>query len=209
MSKQYFINSIFNSIQGEGFHSGKKSIFVRFSGCNGEGNKDFNCYGYCDTNYGNNEVFDIDQLMREIKTRQAATNINHIVLTGGEPILQIDFDLLCRLTYNDFTIQIETNGTLPLLFLKDIYRKSDVWITCSPKLKEIQDIDLIDEIKLIYNDEEFCKRIIEKYKDKIYFYIQPCEKDGRMNTGKTIKFIMNHKKDIRFSPQIHKLCNFK
>ena len=98
------ITEIFSSIQGEGKYVGEKQLFIRFSGCN------LHC-AYCDTEHEKGNVYSVKKLLEEIKKYDLNT-IHSVSLTGGEPLLQVDF-------INEFaplskkTIYLETNGTLP------------------------------------------------------------------------------------------------
>jgi organic radical activating enzyme len=123
------INESFVSYQGEGRYSGKKTLFVRLQGCN------FRCV-WCDTpdalsKDGGSEVVN-DELVKRINK----TEVNNIVFTGGEPLLQYK-DLLCvirkiasEIKYENPTIEIETNGTI---HPKDLIFQT-VHFNVSPKL---------------------------------------------------------------------------
>lgn len=110
------INEIFYSLQGEGHHEGYPSVFIRFSGCN------LSC-PFCDTKHDKGIFMDDDAIIHAVKLYKA----DWIVLTGGEPALSIDADLIHLLRRaTGKKIAIETNGTVPLPDGID-------WITCSPK----------------------------------------------------------------------------
>ena len=124
--KQYRINEIFYSLQGEGVRAGCPSLFVRFSRCN------LRCtvetHGFdCDTEFESGQELTIE----EIRSRLAAlsTECEWIVLTGGEPALQIDDALVEALHSAGYKLAVETNGTL------ELPRGLD-WITVSPKVDE-------------------------------------------------------------------------
>ena len=130
--KKYRINEIFQSIQGEGYWSGIKANFIRFSGCN------LNCT-FCDTKHGSfTSLTEIDILEKLDK------NIKIVILTGGEPTLQIDNNLLCCLRDAGYNLHLETNGTN----LLENYQKFD-WITVSPKMTGKFNLRVGDEIKLL------------------------------------------------------------
>lgn len=125
------VNEIFYSLQGEGFFTGTPAVFLRLSGCN------LKC-PFCDTIHEDGEVMDEAEIFRKISDYPA----RHVVITGGEPALQIDASLVDSLHASGWYVQVETNGTLPLPGNVD-------WITCSPKTDRIA-CGRVDEIKLLY-----------------------------------------------------------
>lgn len=126
------IVEIFTSIQGEGQWAGKPSIFVRFVGCNLKC-----CFGksICDTfytsYYKDKATYTIDDAIKYIKDN---FHINHIVITGGEPLLYVNdmCELIKAIDGEYRVITIETNGTLKPLPLTDL--KSTILYSISPKL---------------------------------------------------------------------------
>ena len=97
------INEIFYSLQGEGFYTGKPSVFVRFSGCN------LKC-DFCDTAHEDGKLMSDEEIIEEISKYPA----NNIIITGGEPSLWIDDILIEKLHKAGKYVCIETNGTNPL-----------------------------------------------------------------------------------------------
>lgn len=97
----YRINEIFSSIQGEGGLMGTPAIFIRFAGCN------LDC-PFCDTNHSAFKDYTIEQLRNELKDRPESL----VILTGGEPTLQIDSVLIAFLRGEGYRIALETNGTV-------------------------------------------------------------------------------------------------
>ncbi len=138
------VNEIFYSLQGEGVYTGTAAVFLRLSGCN------MKCW-FCDTK-GHEQGTEMTE--EEIAERVSQYPSRHIVITGGEPTMQLNARLTRLLHEKGFFIQIETNGALPL---KDGTEVD--WITCSPKGNEIK-IQRIDELKLL-----FIKEYLEKYKE--------------------------------------------
>lgn len=126
------VNEIFYSLQGEGFYSGTPAVFIRFSGCN------LKC-SFCDTQHDDYADMTEDEIMYEVSKYPAC----HIVITGGEPALQITASLVGRLHAAGKYVQMETNGTsrLPADCGVD-------WITCSPKYRPVR-LEHIDELKVI------------------------------------------------------------
>ena len=131
------INEIFHSLQGEGRHTGTPAVFVRFSGCN------LHC-PFCDTDHAVGREMSDEEIIAEVRRH----DVPLVVLTGGEPSLQLDAPFLKKLKEaTGATIAIETNGTHPLPPGID-------WVTLSPKTG-IADRDLpivldrADEIKVV------------------------------------------------------------
>ena len=101
------IVEIFNSIQGEGTHSGLPCAFVRLAACN------LRC-GYCDTPYsfGKGEERTTASILDEVD----GFHVQHVCITGGEPMLQADaaIELMTGFIARGYTVLLETNGTIPL-----------------------------------------------------------------------------------------------
>ena len=144
MTGTYRVNEIFHSLQGEGFYTGTPAVFLRFSGCNRR------C-AFCDTDFASFR----EMTAAEITAAVAAYPSRHIVVTGGEPLLQLDDTLVRSLKGAGFYIQIETNGSLPVPTGVD-------WVTCSPKDAPWA-IDRIDELKIVYDSSIK----VHSYKNKI------------------------------------------
>ena len=96
----YRIHEIFYSLQGEGANTGMPAVFVRFSGCN------LHC-PFCDTDFASYQEMEVEEILDSIEEYPS----DFIVLTGGEPSLQIDNALIEALHEHDKVIAIETNGT--------------------------------------------------------------------------------------------------
>ena len=105
----YKVNEIFYTLQGEGAHSGIPAVFIRFSGCN------LRC-PWCDTDFTDFSEMTAEQIVAEAIDLYDIPNERRkmVVLTGGEPSLQVDKPLINALHAAGFYICIETNGTRPL-----------------------------------------------------------------------------------------------
>lgn len=185
------INEIFYSIQGEGYYTGVPAVFVRFSGCNRK------C-DFCDTDFSDYKVMDPTEVVAAVIKYPA----KHVVLTGGEPALQITRDFISMLHSVGRFVQVETNGSLPLPSNID-------WVTCSPKAQPWH-IEYVDELKVIYEEQDV-EEIREEFLDKEaeVFELQPCSQpDGTTNLEETIDYVMRNP-HWRLSLQTHKLINIK
>lgn len=158
------INEIFYSLQGEGYHTGVPSVFIRFSGCN------LKC-SFCDTDHLDGVMMNETEIAAEVNKYPA----EWIILTGGEPSLWIDYSFITFLkAATGKKIAIETNGTNPLPDGID-------WVTVSPKfgVEGAGDYKLrvshINELKVVdigQNLEEY--RSLPGVDSSTRFYLQPC-----------------------------------
>ena len=146
----YHINEIFYSLQGEGFHTGRPAVFVRFAGCN------LRC-PFCDTDFSHSEPMTAEQIARRVFDYSTHPH-TLIVLTGGEPSLQVDNELVDALHAHQQTVTIETNGTRPVPDNID-------WVTVSPKAVPADESKVVlshepkvvltqaDEVKVVLSHE--------------------------------------------------------
>ena len=202
----YRVNDIFSSLQGEGQNTGRAATFVRFAGCN------LKC-PFCDTDFSEYHEMSAEDIVETIKMFPT----HFVVLTGGEPSLQVDDALVNALHDAEFCIAVETNGTRLLPEGID-------WVTVSPKQQldkaSLPQIDSgrVDEIKVIFNGKESPEKYIplsfsEVSKDDFpLLFLQPCDVgDSQQNaeiTRKCIEYIIEHPW-WRLSLQTHKIANFK
>lgn len=193
------VNEIFYSIQGEGRFTGTPSVFIRLSGCN------LKC-PFCDTEHLSYSEMSEDEIIAEVKKYPAT----HIVITGGEPLIQLTETLVDKLHSIDKFIQIETNGTR---LANDMCLAKINWITCSPKFEFCKDakvkLYVIDELKVVYTGQDM------SVYDNILateYYLQPCDvKDDKRNTeilAQTINFIKSNPK-WKLSLQTQKILNVR
>jgi 7-carboxy-7-deazaguanine synthase (Cx14CxxC type) len=204
----YKVKEIFKSIQGEGFYSGMTAVFVRFSGCNLWSGKNSDkkkaICKFCDTDFfgingKNGGIYSLDKLIKQINN---VWNYNHssqkkfVVLTGGEPLLQINHSLLKKLHNKNFFVSVETNGTIKTNLNFD-------WITVSPKEDAKWRQRSGNELKLVYPQTKFDLKKIVKL-DFNYFFLQPKDDfNTRINIYKTLNYCKAHKPWFP-SFQIHK-----
>jgi organic radical activating enzyme len=126
VAKTYRVNEIFYSLQGEGVRAGTANLFLRFSKCN------LTCkvetHGFdCDTEFESGRDLSLDEIVAEFRALSPACR--WVILTGGEPALQVDEELIDTLHAAGYALAIETNGSFALPAGID-------WITVSPKVAE-------------------------------------------------------------------------
>ncbi len=138
--KTYRVNEIFYSLQGEGARAGTANVFVRFSGCNLECKVETHGFD-CDTEFVSGRPMTAKELLGEMNL--LGGECRNVIFTGGEPMLQLDRDLIMLLKINGWFIAVETNGTKPVPHGVD-------WITLSPKVAEHAiKILQVDELKYV------------------------------------------------------------
>ena len=207
--KKYKIKEIFKSIQGEGYNSGKEVVFVRFTGCNlwnGKNkNKKKSICNFCDTDFIGTDgkkggIYNLKDLVGIVKKTWSATFSKYepfVILTGGEPLLQVDHQLIQEFKKNGFKVGIETNGTIDTKINFD-------WVCVSPKENAEWKLKKGDELKIIYPQYKFDLKKISKLDFK-FFFLQPMHNEvSRINIKKTIEYCKLNKPWFP-SFQIHKI----
>ena len=198
----YRINEIFYSLQGEGFWTGTPAVFVRFSGCN------LRC-PFCDTAHQTFTPMSAEDIISSFHGLSVESNI--VILTGGEPGLQVDEALMEKLHAAGYWVHIETNGTVELPEGID-------WVTLSPKedVPELKGdgkvvLERADEIKVIYAEGDDPARWAAF--PAAWHFLQPCDVPGepeqsRRNTEATLTYIKIHT-IWRLSLQTHKFLGIR
>lgn len=155
----YSVKEIFLTVQGEGAQSGSAAVFCRFSGCNlwsgRELDRLYSACSFCDTDFvGTDGVcggkyLGSQELAAQILSQWGRGTLNRlVVLTGGEPLLQVDSDLIEALHHSGFRIAVETNGSIPVISGID-------WICVSPKAKAPWVQKTGQELKLVWPQDGF------------------------------------------------------
>ncbi len=199
------VNEIFYSLQGEGHYTGTPAVFVRFAGCN------LRCW-FCDTDFEKGDEMSEDEIVEAVL--QYPTR--YVVITGGEPTLQITASLCDKLHAHGLYLMMETNGTRPLPEGCQID-----WITCSPKLIDVEDgkrkiatirLRHIDELKVVFEDSPTQDMALYEQILATEYRLQPCDtQDPLCNQAilnKTIKYILQHPK-WKLSLQTHKILHVR
>jgi 7-carboxy-7-deazaguanine synthase len=174
----YSVKEIFYTLQGEGANAGRPAVFCRFAGCNlwtgrEEDRADAVCT-FCDTDFvgtdgeGGGKFKTAELLADEIEKHWGDTPSHRfVVLTGGEPLLQVDAALIDALHARLFTIAVETNGTVEPPTGLD-------WVCVSPKADSRVVVTSGDELKLVFPQDGVDP---ERFADLAFthFFLQPMD----------------------------------
>lgn len=215
----YSVKELFYSLQGEGANTGRAAVFCRFSGCNLWSGREADRAGaacdFCDTDFvgtdgdGGAKFSDAKALAEAVENLwpvpgREGEGQRFVILTGGEPGLQVDQALVDALRKRRFEIAIETNGTVEL-------PQGIHWITVSPKGPQSHEALTItegDELKLVYpqtgvDPASFAELPFD------HLYLQPKDAAAReQNTLLALDYCRVHPK-WRLSLQTHKLLNIR
>lgn len=208
----YAVKEIFLTLQGEGAHAGRAAVFCRFAGCNlwsgREQDRASAACKFCDTDFVGTDgtlgarYGSADDLADAIASQWAGEHgYRYVVLTGGEPLLQVDADLIDALHARGFCIGLETNGTIAPPDGVD-------WICVSPKAGAELRILQGDELKLVYPQAgampaAFAGLAFER------FSLQPMDgPDIAANTERAVNYCMRHPQ-WRLSVQTHKTLGIR
>jgi len=198
----YIVKELFPTLQGEGLQSGRKAIFLRFSGCNlwsgREQDRATATCTFCDTDFVDGTRYDDSaSLSQAVDTLWSGTGPKWVVITGGEPALQLDSPLIDALHQKGFAVAIETNGTKTLPSGLD-------WICVSPKAETTLAVTQGDELKLVFPQTSAPP---ERFQSLAFshFLLQPMDgPDQKRNTALAANYCLAHPQ-WRLSLQMHKL----
>ncbi len=182
--KEYRVNEIFYSLQGEGRWAGRAAVFVRFSGCN------LKC-PFCDTDFADKTPMTAQDILQAVEPWKEC---HFMVLTGGESTLQVDEELVDMLHWAGFYVSMETNGT------REVPRNID-WVTCSPKiayvpngalkLKRANEVKVVYDGKIGHEPDDFGIEANE-------YYVQPCDSGfislNNQAMAKCVEWVKEHPK---------------
>jgi 7-carboxy-7-deazaguanine synthase (Cx14CxxC type) len=209
----YSVKEIYYTLQGEGAHTGRAAVFLRFAGCNLwsglERDRGEAVCRFCDTDFvgidgpGGGKFADAAALARAVFAQWPvqAKGKPYVVCTGGEPLLQLDREAIEALHDKGFEIGIETNGTL-------LPPPGIDWICVSPKADAEQRLMRGDELKLIYPQAGAAP---ERFAGQDFrnFFLQPMDNaDRAANTEAATQYCLEHPQ-WRLSLQTHKLIGIR
>lgn len=204
----YHVKEIFYTLQGEGAQAGRAAVFCRFSGCNLWSGREVDrataVCRFCDTDFvgvdgvGGGRFASARALVAAVAKAwpAGAGGVPYVVCTGGEPLLQLDAELVAALQAAGFEVAVETNGTIaPPAGLN--------WICVSPKAGTELKVLRGDELKLVYpqagaDPAQFAGL------DFRNFFLQPLDNaDRQRNTEAAVRYCLEHPQ-WRISLQTHK-----
>jgi 7-carboxy-7-deazaguanine synthase (Cx14CxxC type) len=205
----FAVKEIFYTLQGEGVNAGRPAVFLRFAGCNlwsgrEEDRAEATC-DFCDTDFvgtsgpGGGSFASARDLAAAVATRwpKDARGRRFVVVTGGEPLLQLTEALVEALHGHGFEVAVETNGTRPCPAGVD-------WLTVSPKAGAPLVLTAGDELKLIYPQKGARPEDFEGL-DFAHFLLQPMDgPELAHNTKLALDYCLTHP-HWRLSLQTHKV----
>ena len=201
----YSVKEIFLTLQGEGHHTGRRAVFVRFTGCNlwtgREKDREKATCRFCDTDFVGGTRYTVEALAQAVEETWGSGAGRFVVFTGGEPLLQLDPKLLRAVRGNGFEVAVETNGTQKA-------PDPDLWLTVSPKARAPFVQRSGSELKLVYPQEGMdpaqYSRLPFRHK-----YLQPMDgPDLARNTAAAIEYCMTHP-EWKLSLQTHKMVGIR
>jgi 7-carboxy-7-deazaguanine synthase len=208
----YAVKEIFLTLQGEGAHAGRAAVFCRFAGCNlwsgREQDRAAATCQFCDTDFVGTDgtlggrYATAGDLADTIAAQWPGEKANrYVVLTGGEPLLQVDTALIDALHARSFAVAVETNGTICAPDGLD-------WICVSPKGRAELLVRKGHELKLVFPQadaapEDFVDLDFER------FSLQPMDgPEVVANTARAVDYCLKHPK-WRLSLQTHKTLGIR
>ena len=210
----YAVKEIFYTLQGEGFHSGRPAVFLRFAGCNlwtgREEDRASAVCKFCDTDFvgigpDGGKFATPDDLADAVASRWPTAgeggSRRYVVCTGGEPLLQLDTAAIDALHARGFAVAVETNGTQPAPRGLD-------WICVSPKADAPLVLTSGDELKLVYPQDRGEPEKFGQF-DFGHFFLQPMDgPEVARNTTRAVEYCLNNPR-WRLSVQSHKALGIR
>ena len=209
----YQVKEIFYTLQGEGANAGRPAVFCRFAGCNlwsgREQDRATAVCKFCDTDFvgtdstGGGKFAGADALARQIAAQWPAGDSAHrfVVMTGGEPLLQVDAALIAALHAQGFQIAVETNGTIAAPAGID-------WICVSPKAGAPWIQREGQELKVVWPQPGFELAELEAARFT-HRYLQPMDNPERVRNTHACIALCLERPAWRLSLQTHKITGIR
>ena len=212
----YQVKEIFYTLQGEGANAGRPAVFCRFAGCNlwtgREQDRATAVCQFCDTDFVGTDgtlggkFRDADALADRIAAQWPAGDSAHrfVVMTGGEPLLQVDAELIAALHARGFQIAVETNGTIAAPEGID-------WICVSPKAGAPWVQRAGQELKVVWPQPLFSGLDLAELEaaDFTHRYLQPMDNPQRRQNTETCIQLCMERPAWRLSLQTHKITGIR
>ncbi len=208
MSRVYSVKEMFYTLQGEGAHAGLPAVFVRFAGCNlwsglerDRATARGSCAAWCDTDFvgtngvGGGKYTAAGLVAAVLGLWPSRTERPRIVLTGGEPLLRVDENLVGALLAARCWISVETNGTQPVPVGID-------WVCMSPKAGQAVVLASVDELKIVW-PQELDPEAVASTVSARHFSIQP--RSGLVGSVNAAVAYAKNNPRWRVSLQLHKI----
>jgi len=216
----YTVKELFPTLQGEGAHAGRAAVFCRFAGCNlwsgREEDRATAVCKFCDTDFvgsdgdGGGKFETAQDLANAVESSWRSTSAGpqqrYVVFTGGEPLLQLDENLIAELHQKGFEVAIETNGTIKV-------PKGIDWVCVSPKAGSDLIVLQANELKLVIPQEghDSLEKLLARFEKMDYRnrFLQPMDGPNlKMNTVLAVNLCQ--KRPLwRLSLQSHKLIGIR
>ena len=208
----YAVNELFLTLQGEGVQAGRRAVFLRFAGCNlwsgREGDRATAICRFCDTDFvgtggdGGGRFADAGTLADAVAAMWGAgERLRYVVITGGEPMLQLDVALIDALHAAGFEVGVESNGTLSAVEGID-------WLCISPKAGSTVVQTRGDELKLVWPQSGVDLDQIEQWQFAHYL-VQPMDGIDREAAREAAIALVMERPHWRLTTQAHKLLGLR
>ena len=216
----YTVKELFPTLQGEGAHAGRAAVFCRFAGCNlwsgREEDREAAICQFCDTDFvgsdgiGGGKFNTASELASVIENAWSSTaagpSQRYVVFTGGEPLLQLDEDIISALHAIGFEVAIETNGTIKV-------PKGVDWICVSPKAGSELIVLQANELKLVVPQDgpEALEKLMARFEKMDYRnrFLQPMDGPNLKSNTELAVSLCQKRPLWRLSIQTHKLIGIR
>jgi 7-carboxy-7-deazaguanine synthase (Cx14CxxC type) len=216
----YTVKELFPTLQGEGAHSGRAAVFCRFAGCNlwsgREEDRATAICQFCDTDFVGSDGLGggkfetaatlADAIELSWRSTSAGPQQRYVVFTGGEPLLQLDDELISALHQKGFEVAIETNGTLKV-------PKGIDWVCVSPKAGSELIVLQADELKLVIPqyDHHQLEKLMARFEGMDYRnrFLQPMDGPSLKSNTELAVSLCQKRPLWRLSLQSHKLIGIR
>ncbi|QWD60640.1 7-carboxy-7-deazaguanine synthase [Polynucleobacter sp. MWH-UH35A] len=216
----YTVKELFPTLQGEGAHAGRAAVFCRFAGCNlwsgREEDRTSAVCQFCDTDFVGSDgmgggkfetaIALADAIEASWRSTQAGPQQRYVVFTGGEPLLQLDEELIAALHQKGFEVAIETNGTIKV-------PKGVDWVCVSPKAGAELIVLQADELKLVIPqaNHQSLEKLMARFEGMDYRnrFLQPMDGENLKSNTELAVSLCQKRPLWRLSLQSHKLIGIR